>query len=123
MDTGIRFNGSCKLRMDAIVLSRWGFALEVDLKLDSLTGSNTVIREYLDEKFELIVNSNTGVIKVEIDGVINSSNACSDVTCKFRIQYIAGNYFRLGLSIISGINGSEIEITCNQVVVLQDSTD
>ena len=36
---------------------------------------------------------------------------------------IGGELFRLGVSIISGINGSEIEATCNQAVVMEDSTD
>lgn len=34
--------------MDGVALSRWGFSLEVDLKIDPSTGTNSVIREYFD---------------------------------------------------------------------------
>ena len=64
--------------MDGVTFSRWGFAFEVDLKLDASTGTNSVIREYFDEKFEVTVNTNNGIIKVEIDGVQSSSSACPE---------------------------------------------
>lgn len=36
---------------------------------------------------------------------------------------LGGSYFRLGVSIISGINGSELQATCNFVAVMDKSTD
>ena len=101
VDGGIRFDGACKLRMDSVELSRWGFAFEVDLKLDTGSGTNSVLREYLDEKFEISVNANDGKVRVEIDGVTSTSSACAEAQSEWEsesrrvaIQTGSVHYFR-----------------------------